>query len=506
MIAALCFDPLPLYLTNRADPDSARTPLVHAEEQRVTHANAVAKRHGVDVGMRLEGARMRVEGLQVVTHNEPTLQHAWQELLRELHEHTPWLESRVRGRVLARLDRDEAAGLADHYQARVGLAEDCETAELAALATRSGTCKVVPDTDSFLTRLPLRFLRGVGVGKRNLTRLQWLGLVTAGDLAAWTASQLTSYLGAEGERLLPYLHGPRRSALLPFNLPAVISRSFTFYEPAREPYHLLPALARLAGELEGELGGRAARRLTLTANLPNGTLRASRLSKRPLTQARHIRQQALFALRDSDAEGRTIERLTVELAAPERIGIQQGIWQQRERRQRAYDATSERFPHAPRQLTWRDPHAQAGDLAWAWLAPSASALAESSTSTAAVTGSNGVAARHAARKAAQAATVSTAAFQAAGKAVAVPLFEASSPPVALTLEVTVGTGPDAVHHDDATVTDQLLLFSPRIRQRYTEPFPQEERHAPTVDTSNRDPGKPTTNRRELVPQTDQAAA
>src|SRR5690606_5248708 len=133
-------------------------------------------------------------------------------------------------------------------------------------------------------------------------------------------------------------------------------RTLTFSEPVREPHRILPALDRLAGELEGALSGRAARRLTLTANLPGGTLRASRLSKRPLTQARHIRQPALFAWHDSNAEAGDIERLTVELAAPERIGLQQGLWPRQERRQRAFDSTSERFPSAPRHLKWRDPH------------------------------------------------------------------------------------------------------------------------------------------------------
>lgn len=538
MIAALCFDPLPLYLACRSEPDLVGVPLVHVEEQRVTHANSVAKRNGIGAGMLLEGARMRVEGLKIVSHTEPDLQHAWQDLLRELHQHTPWLESGVRGRVFTRLDPDEAAELGEHYRVRIGLADDCETAELAALASRPGDCKIVADSGSFLTRLPLRFLRGVGVGERNLTRLQWLGLATAGDLAAWTASQVTSYLGAEGERLLPYLHGPRRSTLLPFSLPAVIARSLTFSEPVREPARLLPALDRLAGELEGALSGRVARRLTLTAGLPSGTLRASRLSKRPLTQARHIRQQALFALRDSDAEGRDIERLTVELAAPERVGLQQGIWPQRERRQRASEATSERFPLAPRQLTWNDPHAQAGDLAWRWLAHSVDPPRE----PLALEGSPGssqaaaAAGRQAARRAVRATAVSTAAFQVAGETAAVPLFSGfptdsrASPPQ----ELVIRQPPDApasyadllfmphtdTQHDksgsrvgqavdqaDAEHTsDQLLLFSPRSRQHYTEPFIQEDRHAPTVDTRNCDSRQPTTDRSGVVQPPDQAAA
>ncbi len=366
MIAALCFDPLPLFLAVRADPELSRAPLVSADEQRVTHANAAAKRHGVTPGMRLDGARMRVEGLQVVTFTEPDLEHAWQELVRELGGHTPWVEGASRGRVLARLEPGEAEALASGYGVRAGLAPDCQTAELAALSVRPGAARRVDDVPGFLARLPLRFLRGVGLSEGNLTRLTWLGLGTVGHLASWTPSQVTSYLGEEGELLLPYLHGPRRTTLRPFEAPPTVSRSLTFTEPVLEPGQLFPALDRLAGELAGELGGRAARRLTLTARLPGGTRRASRLSKRPLTQARHIRQQALFALQDSRAQGQPIAGLTLELATPERLGVQEGLWPQRERRRQALEATLERFPRAQRRLEWQDPHGQATDLAWRW--------------------------------------------------------------------------------------------------------------------------------------------
>jgi len=344
----------------------ARAPLVSVEEQRVTHANAAAKRHGITPGMRLDGARLRVEGLQAVSYAEPDLQHAWDELLRELSGHTPWVESLARGRALARLEPDEAEALAAAYGVRVGVAPDCETAELAALSVRPGAARQVDDVHGFLARLPLRFLRGVGLSDGNLTRLTWLGLGTVGHLAAWTPSQVSSYLGEEGDALLPYVHGPRRTALRPFEQVPTVSRSLAFTEPVVEPGQLLPAIDRLAEELARQLGGRAARRLTLTASLPGGTRRASRLSKRPLTQARHIRQQALFALHDSRAQGQPIERITLELAAPEPLGVQEGLWPRRERRQRALEATMERFPSAPRRLEWDDPHAQATDRVGRW--------------------------------------------------------------------------------------------------------------------------------------------
>lgn len=378
VIAALCFDPLPLYLAQRTDPALAHAALVCVEDGRVLHASAAARRLGVTPGMRLSGARMRVEGLRVVQSREPEIEHAWGTLLRELHALTPWLEQGRRGRLFLRLEVREARALADRYGARVGMADTREIAELAALSARPGEERVVENggASGFLARLPLRFLKGVGVSGKNLTRLHWLGLATVGELARWNASQIRSYLGEEGDALLPYLHGPYRTRLRAQRPPEVLQRSLAFEEPAREPRELLPALERLSTALERALAGRAARRLTLTAAFAGQQRSATRLSKRPLARARQIRQQALFALEDVALEnvalenraaaGTGIERLTLALAAPRRLGLQSGLWRAREERQRALDAALERYPDAMVRFVWRDPYAEADDLAWTW--------------------------------------------------------------------------------------------------------------------------------------------
>jgi len=368
LIAALCFDPLPLYLAQRADPALAHAALVCVEEGRVLHASAAAHRLGVTPGMRLSGARMRVEGLHVVQSQEPAIEHAWETLLRELHAVTPWLEEGRRGRLFLRLEAREAGALTERYGARVGVAGAREIAELAALSARPGEERAVESggETNFLARLPLRFLKGVGLSGKNLTRLHWLGLTTAGELARWNASQIRSYLGEEGDALLPYLHGPYRTRLRARRPPEVLQRTLAFEEPAREPHELLPALERLSTALERALAGRAARRLTLTAGLAGQQRSATRLSKRPLARARQIRQQALFALEDSGAAGAGIERLTLALAAPRRLGLQSGLWHAREERQRALDAALERYPDAMVRFVWRDPYAEADDLAWTW--------------------------------------------------------------------------------------------------------------------------------------------
>jgi hypothetical protein len=341
---------------------------VVAEDQRVLHANVSARRHGVTPGMLLDGARMRVGNLEVVRFTEPDLDHAWTTILQELYDYTPWVEAASRGRLFARVSPTEGAELADHYDIPIGLADDLETAELASITARPGCTRQVPSLEAaaFIDRLPLHFLKGVGLSDANFTRLQWLGLATAGDLARWSVPQLRSYLGEQGAALLAYLRGPRRADLHPYQQPETVRRSLSFTEPVLEPHDIHSALDRLSTELERALQGRAARRLTLTATTPSGKQRASRLAKRPLQQAPHIRQQALFALQDSHAQGQPIQRLTLELTSPTRVGRQEGLWPQQQRRQRALRAALERFPASQRRFVWRDPYAQAADLAWKW--------------------------------------------------------------------------------------------------------------------------------------------
>jgi nucleotidyltransferase/DNA polymerase involved in DNA repair len=371
MIAALVLEPLELWWARRLRPEWRAAPLVALRQDRVQHATAEARREGITSGMSLSGARLRCEELRVTEVSEAELRAAWESVLRELYGLSPFLDGTRRGRLFLSISAAEARMVAEAYDARVGHAEGCEAAELAALSTRVGRCRVLPKGSerAFLARLPLRFLRGVGLSGHSLQRLGWLGLSNAGELASWRRGQLRAFLGEEADHLAPYLHGPRRQRLPLAQPPLALRKTMRFEEPLFEPGPLEAVLERLAEALEGELAGRAAARLTLAAEVGGVEMRSTRFAKKPLRSARDIALLAGLALADSGAAPVGVEALTLELPEPVRPAVQGRLWPARERREGAWEELLERFPGAAVEVEWLDPYAESADLAWRWRHP-----------------------------------------------------------------------------------------------------------------------------------------
>lgn len=371
MIAALVLEPLELWWAQRTRPELRGLPLVVSERNRVSHATPEARREGVVPGMALSGARLRCQALRVVEVSEAELQAAWESVLSDLHGLSPFLDGSRRGRVLLKISAAEARIVAEAYGARVGHAEGCEIAELAALSTRTGRCRILPQGSEgiFLARLPLRFLQGVGLSGYSLQRLGWLGLTAASELAGWRRGQLRAFLGKEADKLTPYLHGPWRERLPLAQPPVALRREVRFDEPLFEPGPLEAVLGRLAGALEEALAGRSSGRLTLAAEVGGVQMRATRFAKKPLRDRREISLLAQLALADTGAAPVGIEALSLELPEPVRVAEQGRLWPARERREAAWEELLERFPRAAVEVEWLDPYAESHDLAWRWRRP-----------------------------------------------------------------------------------------------------------------------------------------
>lgn len=371
MIAAVVLEPLELWWARRLRPEWRRAPLVAVRQNRVCHATPEARGEGIVPGMSLAGARLRSESLQVTEVSEAELQAAWESVLRELHGLSPFLDGSRRGRAFLGISAAEARMVAEAYGARTGHAINLELAELAGLSTRPGRCRVLAkgSEEAFLARLPLRFLKGVGLSGYSLQRLGWLGLTAAGELAGWRRGQLRAFLGGEAELISRYLHGPRKERLPLVQPPSALRRTIRFEEPLFEPGPLTAVLERLAGALEEALAGRFSSRLTVTAEVGGVQMRATRFAKKPLRLARDILLLAELALADAGAAPVGVEALTLELPEPVRVAVQGRLWPARDRRESAWEELLERFPEAAVEVEWLDPYAESADLAWRWRHP-----------------------------------------------------------------------------------------------------------------------------------------
>jgi hypothetical protein len=323
--------------------------------------------------MQLETARLRCDELHVVEFEEPDLASGWDHHLRFLSGFTPFLRTHQRGVAVAKLHSFEAEQLADILHAQVGSAHDQESALLAAVSALPGSNRSISGSaarDAFLRRLPLRFLEHLGFNPSNLERLGWLGLQYVADVLTWKPNQVRAYLGADGERILKLLSGPFTTDV-PLALPPEgYHHDFPFDEPAFEPHDLDPVLAKLASDIASDLQSNdmSARRFTLQAFVGELSFISTRMAKKPTRDPKEVLTLATLALSDSGAAPVGIDRLRLEAEDPTRLSHQGALWKQQQKREIALNAVLGRYAHAMVFLEDGDPHSQAPDKLWRWVA------------------------------------------------------------------------------------------------------------------------------------------
>jgi protein ImuB len=368
-VAALLFDPWPLYVAYRLNPGLPQEPVAVTVGDRVVALSPAARKAGVSPGMRGATARARLAGLHLVPLGTPLLQATWETLLEEMPAHSPWVEPLRPGRVLLRLDPAAARALAEAYGVRVGFSGYREVALLAALSAYPGQVRAVPrgEEKGWTDRLPLYLLKGLGLGAHSLEWLGQLGQRTLGDLRQWSAPQLERTL-PEYRVLQPYLWGPWSPRVGRARIPETLRAQHTFAEAAREPLAFEPALGRLGEQLSAALGrqGKAAFRLTVRVRAGGRPFQAARQSKVPLQQPGPIYRLARRTLEDTGALGLPLQQIALELSDLRRPGVQGALWESRPQGAAAR-AVAERFPGTLVRVRELDPYALAADQQAVWV-------------------------------------------------------------------------------------------------------------------------------------------
>ena len=362
----LLAEPFPLWQAVWERPELRESPLVSVHRGRVIHASSPAKKLGVVAGESVLSAQSKAPELVSVEAYTPHLQAEWEALVEEVSGLTQTLEAPQQGRLFLELEEADATQLAQAYGVRAGGAASVEVAHLSAVVSSPGVLRFTPpERDALFTRqLPLYVLRALGLNRDTVQRLRWLGIERVGQLQAWRKGQLGAYLGKEAKPLLPYLYGPHRTKLSRYTPSLRLSASHGFEDAEREPHALHSVLGRLSHQLAEALGGKAAHRLTLTARAQGLELKATRISKVPLSDAATINRLALLALGESHAQPLGVEAFTLELSALGRPSTQGSLWQQKENREKAIRTVSERFPDALLKLEQLDPYALASEHAY----------------------------------------------------------------------------------------------------------------------------------------------
>lgn len=350
LVAAALFLPWPIWLLRR---EGGTPPLAVHRGGRVVAACPLARRLGILPGLSPEAALARVPGLALHPYPQeaPAL---WQDLLRELHALTPWVEPLEPGVALLRLSLPEARLLARGHGARVGVAAWREVALLAAWSAREGEARGVAEgkEEAFLDRLPLHLLRGVGLTPEGLACLRLLGLKRVGELRRWKPPQLAAYL-PEAPRLLPYLFGPWRKGVARF-LEEETLEAEAFLDPPAEASAGL--FRHLGARLFARLEGRAARRAEVEVWAEGLRFRGTWLAREPLHTEEGVRLALEAAFRKGGAGGLPLEAVRARLVGLFRPGFQEGLWR------RADEGLKEvltRFPGAFFRVQVVDPQALA---------------------------------------------------------------------------------------------------------------------------------------------------
>ncbi len=245
---------------------------------------AAAEAAGVRPGMRLGEALATCPSLQLVDPDPAAAEEAWEGIVRRLEDAgiavepaapgCAYFETRGVERLYGGLEpalKRALKAVGPGWDARVGAARRRFAALAAANVARAGQVLVVSDEQSreFLAPLPLTLLP-LEAGRRE--ELRELGITKLGELAGLPGGAVAERLGPDGRRAWSLARGGSRRRVRGRKPAAELLETLEFPEAVGNELTLRRSLGVLLDRLlaRPERGGRALRKLALTARLVGG--------------------------------------------------------------------------------------------------------------------------------------------------------------------------------------------------------------------------------------------
>ena len=288
MIACVVIPGFELRAALRERPRLALEPAALApepgSEPLLGPVTAAAEAAGVEPGMRLGEALATCPSLQLVDPDPAAAEEAWEQIVRRLEDAgfavdpaapgCAYFEMRGVERLYGGLEpalKRALAAVGAGWDARIGAAGRRFAALAAANVARAGQALVVSDerTRDFLAPLPLTLLP---VDERRRQELEELGVKRLGELAGLPGGAVAERLGPDGRRAWSLARGGSSGRVRGRRPAAELTETLEFPEAVGNELTLRRSLGVLLDRLLGrpERGGRALRKLALTAKLVGG--------------------------------------------------------------------------------------------------------------------------------------------------------------------------------------------------------------------------------------------
>lgn len=268
-------------------PQLAGRPLIVGDAEqprRILDCSEEAQAAGVQHGMAIRKALALCPQATVVPPDPVLYRNRWREALKALAFLSPQVEDEDLGRAYL-----NAGGLDRHYRddthlgativeaveaaaglvASIGIADGKLPAFAAATSAPPRGCSVVPAgaAAAFLAGFDVDLLP---IDADLIFRMRLLGLSKIGDLAALSLPELQSQFGFEGRRIWELANGIDSAPLLPRPDQEVVAAGIAFEAPVAGIEVMIAGARQLLSRLRLPLRGRAARELTLQAELSSG--------------------------------------------------------------------------------------------------------------------------------------------------------------------------------------------------------------------------------------------
>lgn len=303
---------LPSWAVKRLEPALRGLTVIVLQGRRVVGICPIARKAGVRVGDALDRARVLCPDAALAQLEPSALGAAWDAALETMHRVTPWIESVRPGMAfLAGINALDGEALATDLDLRVGVSSARASALLAALAARDHAARLIQDETAFVSRVPVRFLRGAGIEAEVVEKLELFGLKTIGDiLMRVTPRQLEAQFGKAAAPLWALISGGDTRPVGLYTPPSSI-QVFYVCDPAMlEPFEWQPILELLVARAVAQLQAHLTGTITVTLKTVLGESSARQVMKQYSNDTKTLLNSAIKCLTEIHA-GLEFERISL---------------------------------------------------------------------------------------------------------------------------------------------------------------------------------------------------